>query len=103
VVGRRGRPAQRLVPGVYILTRTDDPAQSKAFMAWYFTGQFVLMAFIYGAAGMFTRDGLLASLSYSPVVVLGGLMGNWAFGRVGNQAFRLGVNGLLILTAVMLW
>ncbi len=88
---------------VYILARTEDPAQAKGLMSWYFTGQFVLMIFIYGAAGMFTLDGLLASAWYSPVVVLGGVAGGWAFRRVGNRAFRLAVNGLLVLTAVLLW
>lgn len=88
---------------VFILSRTDDPAQAKAFMAWYFTGQFLLMAVVYGATGLFTRELLLASLFYSPVVLLGGLVGNWAFRRVGNQAFRLAVNALLVLTAVLLW
>lgn len=88
---------------VYILSRTEDPGQAKGFLAWYFTGQFVLMTLIYAAAGLFTGPLLLASAWYAPAVILGAAAGAWAFRRVGSRAFRLAVNALLVVTAALLW
>ncbi|MEW5911590.1 MAG: sulfite exporter TauE/SafE family protein [Thermodesulfobacteriota bacterium] len=88
---------------VYIMSVTDDPLKAKSFLASFFTIQFILIGFIYGAAGMFTWPGLKTSLIYSPVVALGSLAGFWAFGKASTTLYRQVVAVMLLLAAAMLW
>jgi len=66
---------------VYVRSITDDPLKFKSFMASIFSFQFVSLAVVYGATGMFTREGLITSAIFSPAVVLGSVAG---FGSSGT-------------------
>lgn len=88
---------------VYIMSVTNDPLKAKSFLASFFTIQFVLIGFVYGAAGMFSWQGLRTSLIFSPAVALGSLAGFWAFGKASPQLYCQVVALMLLLAAALLW
>jgi uncharacterized protein len=88
---------------VYIMSVTDDPHKAKSFLASFFTIQFILIGFVYGATGMFSWAGLKATLVFSPAVVLGSAAGFWAFGKASNRLYRQVIAVILLLAAVVLW
>ncbi|RJX35289.1 MAG: sulfite exporter TauE/SafE family protein [Desulfarculus sp.] len=88
---------------VYIMSITADPLKAKSFLASFFTIQFILMGFVYGATGMFTWPGLKTSLLFSPVVALGSLAGFWAFGKASTRLYRQVVAVMLLLASAVLW
>ncbi len=88
---------------VYIMSVTDNALKVKSFLATFFSAQFILIGFVYGAAGMFSWEGFKATLVYSPAVVLGSVAGFWAFGRASNRLYRQVIAVMLLLAAAVLW
>jgi uncharacterized protein len=88
---------------VYIRSITSDPLRIKSFVATVFSIQFGILTCIYGATGMFNWAGLVTSAAFSPVVVLGALAGFWLFRYASNNVYRMAVDAVLLLAAVILW
>ncbi|MBU1276350.1 MAG: sulfite exporter TauE/SafE family protein [Proteobacteria bacterium] len=88
---------------LYIMSVSDDALKAKSFLASFFSIQFILMAFVYGAGGMFSWEGLRGSLIYSPAVIAGSALGFWAFAKASNRLYRQVVSLMLMATAIVLW
>jgi len=88
---------------VYVSLITKDPLQAKSFMATFFSILFVVLAIVYGAAGMFSYENFKTTLMFSPVVILGSVAGFWAFRYASNRMYYRAVNLLLLLASVALW
>lgn len=88
---------------LYITSVTDDPLKAKSFLASFFSVQFVIIAFFYGYAGMFSWEGLKTTLLFSPAVAAGSALGFWAFAHASNRLYRRVVSLMLLATAVVLW
>lgn len=88
---------------LYITSVTADPLKAKSFLASFFSIQFILMAFVYLATGMFSWEGLRSTLIFSPAVVVGSVLGFWAFRKASNRVYRQVVATMLLLAAVLLW
>ena len=88
---------------VYIISVGANPREMKAFLACYFTIQFMFIAVFYAWSGMFSWWGARVGLSMIPVVALGALAGVWFFRRASNLVYRRVVNLMLLATAISLW
>jgi uncharacterized membrane protein YfcA len=88
---------------LYIMSVSRDPLKAKSFLATFFSIQFILIAFFYGATGMFSWEGLGTSLVFSPVVAGGSALGFWAFSKASNRLYRQVVAVMLLLTSAVLW
>lgn len=88
---------------VYIMSITASPREAKSLLASFFSLQFVLLALVYGAAGMFTWPLLKTTLIFSPAAAAGAAVGFWAFARASNRLYLRVVAGLLLLAALLLW
>lgn len=88
---------------LYIMSVSATPQEAKSLLAAFFSLQFLLLAVVYGAGGMFSWPLLQTTLLYSPVVAAGAAAGFWAFARVSNRLYLQVVAGLLLLAALLLW
>jgi len=88
---------------VYIRSVSSEPLIIKSFIATVFSIQFVILTGVYGATGMFTWSGLGTSAAFLPAVILGALAGFWLFRYASNTAYRMAVDAILLLAAVILW
>ena len=88
---------------VYIMSVSSNSYQAKSFLGSYFAVLFVLMACIYSYTGVLTQEFLQSWLMFLPVVVLGFIVGIWAFARVSNLLYRRAVTGMLLFAALLLW
>ena len=88
---------------IYVSLVTKDPSQAKSFMATFFSILFVVLAIVYGAAGMFTYENLKTTIVFSPVVIFGSVAGFWAFRHASNRIYYLAINLLLLVASVTLW
>jgi len=88
---------------IYVSLITKDPLKAKSFMATFFSILFVVLAIVYGAAGMFTYETLKTTIMFLPVVVFGSVAGFWAFRHASNRIYYWVINLLLLLASVALW
>lgn len=88
---------------VYIMSSTSDPFKAKSFLAFYFSGLFILAAFIYAATGVLTWQYFNLWFMFTPIVIIGFFAGLWAFARVSNLIYRRAVDVLLLFAAILLW
>jgi uncharacterized membrane protein YfcA len=88
---------------MYFSLITKDPLEAKSFMATFFSILFIVLAVVYGAAGMFTPENLKTTVVFSPVVILGSVAGFWAFRHASSRMYYWAVNLLLLLASVTLW
>ncbi|MCB2228006.1 MAG: sulfite exporter TauE/SafE family protein [Desulfarculaceae bacterium] len=88
---------------LYITSVTGDPLKAKSFLASFFSVQFILIAFFYAYAGMFSWQGLRTTLWFTPAVIAGSALGFWAFAHASNLLYRRVVAIMLLATAVVLW
>lgn len=88
---------------LYIMARAQSPQEIKGFLGVYFTFICVVTASLYAMGGLFTAHWFKMSLYFSPAVLVGAVVGAWAFNRVGAEWFRRIVLVLLFAAAVALW
>ena len=88
---------------VYVSAVSSDPEQAKGYLGAYFAVINLFTLVLYSFGGVFSVEWLGNSLAYSPAVLLGTVAGAVFSGRVEVRTYRLGVDLLLILTAVLLW
>ncbi len=88
---------------IYIRSISEEPLVIKSFIATVFSIQFAILTVVYGVTGMFTWKGLGTSAAFLPVVLLGALIGFWLFRHASNRSYRLAVDVVLLLAAVILW
>ena len=88
---------------VYIRSVSGDPLIIKSFIATVFSIQFGILTVVYGATGMFSREGLGTSAAFLPAVLLGALAGFRLFRYASKNTYRLAVDAVLLLAAVILW
>lgn len=89
---------------LYILMVQDDPRRVKAFMAWFFTLQFICITGVYVYTGVVTLQSLETSVRYTPFVLAGTIAGFYTFGRVSAHGYRVFMQLILLgAAAALLW
>ena len=88
---------------VYVSAVAPDPEEAKGYLGAYFAIINLFTAVLYVGGGVFSNEWLVRSLAYSPAVLLGAVIGARFFGRVEVKTYRLAVDLLLILAAMLLW
>jgi uncharacterized membrane protein YfcA len=88
---------------LYIRSVTSDPNKTRSLLAIFFTGQFVIITVSYYMAGLFSWEKLKVSAMFLPVVIVGAIIGYWAFGKASSRLYRGVVDMMLLATAVILW
>jgi uncharacterized protein len=88
---------------LYFLTTTDNPSKIKGLIGVYYVLNMTVLGVLYAMGGVLTGQSLSISLKYSPAVIIGAWIGNFAFKRIGTKSYRLAADGLLVLAAGFLW
>jgi uncharacterized protein len=88
---------------IFVMSLDPSPAKAMGFLGVYFSFLYLAMTVLYGASGLFSWPLLQACALYAPAVLAGTVVGHLALGRVGARSYRLAVNLLLVVTAVLLW
>ncbi len=88
---------------IFVRATVAEPAAAKGVLGTYFTFLYSSMAVLYGVGGLFSWQLFFKALWYGPLVILGIVLGAWAFRKVSNAGYLLVVDVLLLLAALMLW
>lgn len=88
---------------LYIVASARNPEEIKGFLGVYFSFICVISAALLGAGGLFSLHWLKMSVYYSPAVILGMILGAWAYRRASSLWFKRVVFCLLLGAAVLLW
>jgi uncharacterized protein len=88
---------------LYVSSITTNALKAKGLLAAFFTVQFIMIAIVYGWAGMFTWKEMGTSAIFAPVVALGSLAGFWAFSRTSNRLYRRATDVMLVAASLALW
>jgi len=91
-------------PGVvYVVALDLDPEITKGLLGNYFAFICTYLGILLLINGMLTAPVWIDSLKYSPAVVTGVFLGAVIARRVSTRGYRLFVDGLLMLTSLLLW
>ncbi len=88
---------------LYMVAKAEKPEEMKGFLGAYFCFIGVVVGALLAMGGLFTWHWLKMSVYYSPAVVVGMLLGAWAFRRASSLWFKRMVFCLLLAAAVLLW
>ena len=89
---------------VYVMGITDDPEEAKGHLGTYFAASNIgVMTPLYWTGGLITEETLLATLAYSPAIIIFLALGMWFFKRASNESYKIVVDCLLVITSVLLW
>ena len=88
---------------IFIMASDPEPRRAMGFLGGFFTLLYLIMFFIYVGTGLFTLTVLRECAVYAPAVALGALAGALLFRRASSATYRWAVQGLLLLTALLLW
>lgn len=89
-------------PFVIALTnRGVEPDEFRRTLAVLFLVQSVLSLALFTVSGQVTRDAVQVALAGVPGLVLGWMVGEWAFSRLSAEAFRRIVLGMLLLSGLV--
>ena len=88
---------------IFIMASDPEPRRAMGFLGGFFTLLYAIMFAIHISSGLFTLQVLRDCAVYAPAVALGALAGTLLFRRASNTTYRWAVQGLLLLTALLLW
>ena len=88
---------------IYIMASDPEPRRAMGFLGAFFTFLYLVMTVIYTTSGLFTLEVMAQGALYAPVVAVGTLAGALLFRHASSASYRWAVQGLLLLTALLLW
>ncbi|SMC60930.1 hypothetical protein SAMN02746065_105151 [Desulfocicer vacuolatum DSM 3385] len=88
---------------IYATARFSNAEKAKGIMGIYFLVTDIALVILFCFTGILTTDTFIQSITYTPAVVVGFLLGALSLKWVSHRGYMVGVHILLLVAAAMLW